>query len=102
MRHYCCVIENKSVSLRRTTMNPLKMKTRKPVFVLVLIAAFLLSVTSCGVIRTQNHRPRTVVIHPNPSGKIPPGQMKKATGAKSAKAYAPGQNKPHKSKGKKK
>lgn len=27
------------------------------------------------------------------SGKVPPGQMKKATGAKSAKPYAPGQNK---------
>lgn len=27
------------------------------------------------------------------SGKVPPGQVKKATGAKSAKPYAPGQNK---------
>ncbi|WP_199415156.1 hypothetical protein [Chitinophaga silvisoli] len=27
------------------------------------------------------------------SGKVPPGQMKKATGSKSARPYAPGQNK---------
>lgn len=27
------------------------------------------------------------------SGKVPPGQIKKATGSKSAKPYAPGQNK---------
>jgi len=27
------------------------------------------------------------------SGKVPPGQVKKATGSKSAKPYAPGQNK---------
>ena len=27
------------------------------------------------------------------SGKVPPGQAKKATGSKSAKPYAPGQNK---------
>ena len=30
---------------------------------------------------------------PTPSGKVPPGQAKKATGSKSAKAYAPGQQK---------
>jgi len=29
----------------------------------------------------------------NPSGKVPPGQMKKSTGSKSAKPYAPGQKK---------
>jgi hypothetical protein len=31
-----------------------------------------------------------------PSGKVPPGQAKKATGSKSAKAYAPGQQKKNK------
>jgi hypothetical protein len=35
----------------------------------------------------------TVIINPRPSGKVPPGQMKKATGSKSAKPYAPGQQK---------
>ncbi|RAJ10427.1 hypothetical protein LX64_00029 [Chitinophaga skermanii] len=29
------------------------------------------------------------------SGKVPPGQMKKRTGSKSAKPYAPGQQKKH-------
>jgi hypothetical protein len=37
-----------------------------------------------------------VIVHPNPSGKVPPGQMKKMTGEKSAKHYAPGQKKKHK------
>ncbi|HTF80336.1 MAG TPA: hypothetical protein VL947_01375 [Cytophagales bacterium] len=34
-----------------------------------------------------------VVVKANPKGKVPPGQMKKATGAKSAKNYAPGHQK---------
>jgi len=35
----------------------------------------------------------TVVVSNRDSKKVPPGQMKKATGSKSAKAYAPGQQK---------
>lgn len=35
----------------------------------------------------------TTVVYTRPSGKVPPGQMKKYTGSKSAKAYAPGQQK---------
>ena len=35
----------------------------------------------------------TVVVSNKDSKKVPPGQMKKATGSKSAKAYAPGQQK---------
>jgi hypothetical protein len=77
------------------------MKARKPLFIIALIAVFLISATSCRVFRPHYHHPKTVIIHPNPSGKIPPGQMKKARGAKSAKEYAPGQNKPHKGHGKK-
>ncbi len=84
------------------TLNPKKMKARKSLFIIVLIAVFLVSSTSCRVFRPHYHHPsRTVIISTNPSGKIPPGQMKKATGAKSAKEYAPGQNKPNKGKGKK-
>lgn len=35
---------------------------------------------------------KTIII-PRNSAKAPPGQVKKATGAQSAKAYAPGQQK---------
>ena len=77
------------------------MKARKSLFIGALIVSFLVSTTSCRVVQPHHHHPKTVIIHPNPSGKIPPGQMKKATGAQSAKEYAPGQNKPHKGQGKK-
>lgn len=66
----------------------------------MLTAVFLVSVTSCRVFRLHEHR-KVVVVNPNSNGVIPPGQLKKATGAKSAKEYAPGQNKPLKAKGKK-
>jgi len=36
---------------------------------------------------------KTVIVKTTPSGKIPPGQAKKMTGSKSAKPYAPGQQK---------
>lgn len=74
------------------------MKARKSLFIIALIAVFLISATSCRVFRPHYHHPSTVIIHSNPNGKIPPGQLKKVTGEKSAKKYAPGQNK----KGKKK
>ena len=35
----------------------------------------------------------TLVVTSNPSSKEPPGQQKKRTGSKSAKPYAPGQQK---------
>lgn len=74
------------------------MKTQNQLLILFILALFLVFGSSCKVIRPQQHpRPsRTVIIHSNPNGKIPPGQMKKATGAKSAKHYAPGQAKKHK------
>jgi len=73
------------------------MKTRKPFLILFLLAAFLVFGTGCTIIRPGYHHPsRTVIIKTNPNGKIPPGQMKKATGAKSAKQYAPGQQKKQK------
>ncbi|MBS7253174.1 hypothetical protein [Flavobacterium branchiicola] len=59
--------------------------------VVVLVLLFLiLSVVSCS---THTH---THTYTPAPSGKkIPPGQAKKMNGDKSAKAYAPGQQKKH-------
>ncbi|MDP5201637.1 hypothetical protein [Flavobacterium sp. DG2-3] len=59
--------------------------TRIAVIVLVLLF-LVLSVISCST-HTHTHTPA-------PSGKkIPPGQAKKMNGDKSAKAYAPGQQK---------
>lgn len=73
------------------------MKTKKHLLILLLLSVFLVFGTGCTVVRPHYHNPsRTVIIHSNPSGKIPPGQMKKMTGAKSAKQYAPGQQKKHK------
>jgi hypothetical protein len=73
------------------------MKTKNQILIFFLISAFLILGNSCTIIRPGYHHPsRTVIIQTNPNGKIPPGQMKKATGAKSAKQYAPGQQKKHK------
>lgn len=73
------------------------MKTKNQILILFLITAFLILGNSCTIIRPGYHHPsRTVIVHTNPNGKIPPGQMKKITGAKSAKQYAPGQQKKHK------
>ena len=73
------------------------MKTKIKLLFLLFISAFLIIGTSCTIVRPGYHHPsRTVIIRTNPNGKIPPGQMKKATGAKSAKQYAPGQQKKHK------
>ncbi|SFW65147.1 hypothetical protein [Chitinophaga sancti] len=51
-------------------------------FNLILTLCAVISFSSCYTTRTAGN-----------SGKVPPGQMKKATGAKSAKPYAPGQHK---------
>jgi len=48
----------------------------------LFIAVFALSVASCSVHTSSSG-----------SGKVPPGQAKKMSGSKSAKAYAPGQQK---------
>lgn len=57
---------------------------------LFIAAAIFLSAGSCMVIHpvTGRHSPRFVQRQ-----QVPPGQMKKMTGEKSAKAYAPGQQK---------
>lgn len=71
------------------------MKTKKNFLLLLALSVFLLFGSSCVVYRGHSH-PRGQVISSKPYGKVPPGQMKKMTGAKSAKAYAPGQQKKHK------
>lgn len=53
-------------------------KMKKMYFILALSTAMLS--TSCYMSRTSGH-----------SGKVPPGQAKKAAGTKSAKHFAPGQ-----------
>ncbi|TND10531.1 MAG: Uncharacterized protein FD123_173 [Bacteroidetes bacterium] len=57
------------------------------VFSTVLFLVFIIITPGCS---------RTVVVKTNNSGNVPPGQMKKATGEKSAKKYAPGQQKKNK------
>ena len=69
------------------------MKTKKTLFILILLVAFLITGNSCQVIYPQHHSKSTV--HTNGKGEIPPGQQKKMTGEKSAKQYAPGQEKKH-------
>jgi hypothetical protein len=73
------------------------MKVQKLLLNLILVSVFLVFGTSCTIIRPNHQHPsRTVIIKTNGNGKIPPGQMKKATGAKNAKQYAPGQVKKNK------
>lgn len=74
------------------------MKSKISIFTLLLMAIFLVSSTGCSVVHPHHHRSKTVIVAPNPSGKVPPGQAKKATGTQSAKEYAPGQNKEKKNK----
>lgn len=71
------------------------MKTKKHLLLLLVLSVFLLFGTSCMVYQPHHH-PRGHALFSKPSGKVPPGQMKKMTGAKSAKHYAPGQQKKHK------
>lgn len=58
------------------------MKKRYLILILV-IALFAAGTSSCRVSR----------VSVNGKGHVPPGQMKKITGSKSAKEYAPGQQK---------
>lgn len=71
------------------------MKTIKHFLPLLVFSLFVLLGTGCRVQSPTYHK-RGVIISTHPQGKIPPGQLKKMTGAQSAKAYAPGQNKKHK------
>jgi hypothetical protein len=53
----------------------------KRIYFVLAISSFLF-LTSCYTTRTAGN-----------SGKVPPGQAKKGTGSKSAKPFAPGQQK---------
>lgn len=63
-------------------------KYTKYIIIVMVILFVIISAISCS---THTH-----TYTPAPSGKkIPPGQAKKMNGNKSAKAYAPGQQKKH-------
>ncbi|MFH6935364.1 hypothetical protein [Flavobacterium sp. FlaQc-30] len=63
-------------------------KYTKYIIIVMVILFVIISAISCS---THTH-----TYTPVPSGKkIPPGQAKKMNGDKSAKAYAPGQQKKH-------
>ncbi|TDO72739.1 hypothetical protein EV143_10744 [Flavobacterium chryseum] len=64
------------------------MKTSKYTKVAVIIMVILFVVVSAISCSTHVHSS-------GGSGKVPPGQAKKMSGSKSAKAYAPGQQKKH-------
>lgn len=70
------------------------MKTSKNILLLLVFSLFILLGAGCSVHRhyPQYHK-KGMIISTRPSGKIPPGQMKKMMGEQSAKAYAPGHNK---------
>jgi hypothetical protein len=53
----------------------------KRTYLILAVCAMMLS-TACTTYRTAGN-----------SGKVPPGQAKKGTGSKSAKPFAPGQQK---------
>jgi hypothetical protein len=73
------------------------MKTKKQLISFLFFSVFLIFGTGCAIVQPGYHHPsRTVILRTNPTGKIPPGQMKKMTGEKSARDYAPGQVKKHK------
>jgi hypothetical protein len=59
------------------------MLTKKFIYSL-LLAGITLGFTNCTVSHSHHH---------HTTKKVPPGQAKKMTGEKSAKKYAPGQNK---------
>ncbi|HET6558322.1 MAG TPA: hypothetical protein VFG54_13470 [Prolixibacteraceae bacterium] len=68
------------------------MMAKRNLLILLMVYFFLTMVSGCRVHHPQYHK-KGMIISTHPAGKAPPGQVKKATGAKSAKAYAPGQNK---------
>jgi hypothetical protein len=73
------------------------MKSKKNLLILALVSLFLIFTTSCAVIQ-PHHRSKGVIIHSNPRGKSSQGHMKKQSGEKSAKPYAPGKMKKNKRK----
>ena len=76
-------------------MKVTNMKTKNQLLSLLLVSVFLVFGTGCMIIHPQ-HRSNGQIISSKPFGKLPPGQRKKLSGDKSAKQYAPGQQKKHK------
>lgn len=62
--------------------------------IFLLLLAGTITLSSCRSIFITH----PVTVKTNGNGNVPPGQMKKMTGSKSAKAYAPGQTKKKKHK----
>jgi len=62
------------------------MNTRKIITYILLTLTISLSISCTTVVVSSQGKS-------NPSDKVPPGQQKKAAGSKSAKPYAPGQQK---------
>jgi len=54
---------------------------------------YLILMLSCILLAGSACTRKVVVVKRAPVAKMPPGQAKKVTGAQSAKAYAPGQQK---------
>lgn len=70
------------------------MKISRNILLLLVFSLFVVLGSGCRVHRhSPQYHKRGMIISTHPSGKIPPGQMKKMMGDKSAKAYAPGHNK---------
>ena len=74
----------------------LKINLMRKLIQISIVAIFTLSLAACGLPRPK-HPPKHPGKHPAKlhakPGKIPPGQAKKIFGTKSAKPFAPGQNK---------
>lgn len=70
---------------------------KRNLVILLILYFFLMFASSCRVSHPQYHK-KGMIITTKPTGKLPPGQLKKQMGTQSAKAYAPGQNKGSKGK----
>jgi len=57
-------------------------------YLVFVLALLLVAGSSCY------HR-KVIIVNNHPGQRLPPGQAKKLTGEKSARAYAPGQQKKH-------
>ena len=65
---------------------------KRNLVILLILYFFLMFASSCRVQHPHYHK-KGMIVSTKPTGKLPPGKVKKAMGDKSAKAYAPGQNK---------
>lgn len=68
------------------------MKAKRILLMLLVFSLFLIAGPGCRVQSPTYHK-KGMIYAGKRSGKVPPGKMKKAMGAKSASAFAPGHNK---------